>query len=99
MAILQALLALLSRSLGRIASSIFGWAVVALFGQTSGREKAALSVLVGAAAAWPLLLLGIAVPRTATFILGFVPLPDWFPEWAVRVAWISLAAAVPIGVG
>lgn len=32
MAIVQAILALISRSLGSILSSLFGWAVVALFG-------------------------------------------------------------------
>jgi putative superfamily III holin-X len=99
MAVLQALLSLISRSLGRMASSVFGWAVVALFGQTNAREKTALSVLVGAAAAWPLLLLGIAVPRAATFVLGFIPLPALIPAWTVRVVWIALAVAVPLGVG
>jgi hypothetical protein len=99
MAIVQAVLALISRSLGRIASAIFGWAVVALFGQTSGREKTALSALVGAAALWPLLLLGIAVPKIAVFALSFVPLPEWVPKWAVRAVWIVLAAAVPFAVG
>jgi Putative Actinobacterial Holin-X, holin superfamily III len=87
MAIIQALLALISRSLGRITSAIFGWAVVALF------------ALVGAAAAWPILLLGIAFPKIAVFVLGFVPLPHWIPKSAVRIAWIILAAAVPLAVG
>jgi Putative Actinobacterial Holin-X, holin superfamily III len=99
MAVIQALLALISRSLGRITSAIFGWAVVALFGQTNEREQTLLSALVGAAAAWPILLLGIAVPKIAVFVLGFVPLPDWIPSWSVRVGWIVLAAAVPLAVG
>ena len=99
MAVIQALLALVSRSLGRITSAIFGWAVVALFGQTNEREQTLLSALVGAAAAWPILLLGIAVPKIAVFVLGFVPLPDWIPSWTVRVGWIVLAAAVPLAVG
>jgi Putative Actinobacterial Holin-X, holin superfamily III len=99
MAIIQALLGLVSRSVGRITSAIFGWAVVALFGQTSGREKIALSALVGAAAAWPILLIGVAVPKTAAFVLAFVPLPEWLPSWTVRVVWIGLAAAVPLAVG
>src|SRR5437016_2582798 len=51
MVILQALLALISRSLGSIMSALFGWAVVALFGPTTPREKMWLSALVGAAAA------------------------------------------------
>jgi hypothetical protein len=99
MAVLQALLALITRSLGRITSSVFGWAVVALFGRTDRREQTLLSALVGAAAAWPILLLGIAVPKVATFLISFVPLPEWVPAWTVRVVWIGLAAAVPFAVG
>jgi hypothetical protein len=92
-------IALISRSLGRISSAIFGWAVVALFGQTDPAEKTMLSALVGAAAAWPVLLLGIAMPKIAVFALGFVPLPDWVPRWTVRLVWIGLAATIPLAVG
>ena len=99
MAVIQALLALISRSLGRITSAIFGWAVVALFGQTDPAEKTMLSALVGAAAAWPVLLLGIAMPKIAVFAMGFVPLPDWVPKWTVRLVWIGLAATIPLAVG
>jgi hypothetical protein len=99
MAVIQAVLALISRSLGRITSAIFGWAVVALFGQTSPSEKTVLSALVAAAAAWPVLLLGIAMPKVTTFVLGFIPLPDWVPAWTVRAVWIGLAVAVPFAVG
>ena len=99
MAVIQALLALITRSLGRITSSIFGWAVVALFGRTNGREQTLLSALVGAAAAWPILLLGIAILKVATFLISFVPLPESVPAWTVRVVWIGLATAVPFAVG
>jgi hypothetical protein len=98
-AIVQAVLALISWSLGRIVSAIFGWAVVALFGQTDGAEETALSALVGAAALWPVLLVGIVVPKLAVFALSFVSLPAWVPPWAVRAAWIVLAAIVPFAVG
>jgi hypothetical protein len=73
MAFIQAIFALIGRSLGRILSALFGWAVVALFGHTSTREKIWLSALVGAAAAWPILLLGIIWPRVTTVVLSFVP--------------------------
>jgi hypothetical protein len=99
MAIVQAILALLTRSLGRIVSALFGWAVVALFGHTSGREKLWLSVLVGAAAAWPILLLGIAVPRVAALVLAFVPLSGSVPDWAIRAVWLGLALTVPFALG
>jgi hypothetical protein len=65
MALLQALLALITRSAGKILNAIFGWAVRALFGQTSSREQTFLSVVVAAAVAWPLLLVGVAIPKIA----------------------------------
>ena len=99
MAILQSLIALLTRSVGRILSALFGWAVVALFGDTSPKEKTWLSVLVAAAAAWPLLVLGVIWPRLATFVLAFVPLPEWVSSNAVRAVWIALAVAVPFALG
>jgi hypothetical protein len=99
MAIVQTILALVSRSLGSIVSALFGWAVVALFGQTSNREKVWLSALVGAAAAWPILLLGIVWPRSATLILAFVPLSSRVPIWSIRLVWVLLALAVPFALG
>jgi hypothetical protein len=99
MAIIQAAFALISRSLGRILSALFGWAVVALFGHTDAREKIWLSALVGAAAAWPILVLGVIWPRVATFVLSFVPLPSSVPTWSVRLVWIVLAASVPFALG
>jgi hypothetical protein len=99
MAILQALIALLSRSLGRMLTTVFGWAVVAMFGHTTGGQATALSALVAAAVAWPLLLLGVAFPRIAALALAFVPLPETVPDGVIRAVWIALAAAVPVAVG
>jgi len=98
-AILQAILSLISRSLGSILSALFGWAVVALFGPTSPREKVWLSTLVGAAAAWPLLILGAIWPRLAAVALTFAYLPSWVPSWLVRGVWIGLAIVVPFVLG
>ncbi|HEU4438570.1 MAG TPA: phage holin family protein [Methylomirabilota bacterium] len=99
MAIVQAVVAFIGRSFGRILSALFDWAVVAIFGYTSGTEKIFLSGLLAAAGAWPLLLLGIAFPKVATFLLAFVPVPSWVPSWVVRVVWIALAVVVPLAVG
>jgi len=99
MAILQGLVALVTRSLGSILSALFGWAVVALFGPTSSREKVWLSALVGAAAAWPILLLGVFWPRAAAALLTFAPLPPWIPGWLIRAVWVSLAVIVPFALG
>lgn len=99
MVLIQALLSLITRSAGKILNAIFGWAVVALFGRTSSRQQTMLSALVGLAAAWPLLLVGIAMPKVAALVLAFVPLPDSVPDWAVRLVWIALAISVPTVVG
>jgi hypothetical protein len=99
MAIIQAVLAYLSRSVGRIFMALFDWAVVALFGQVDGTRKTVLTILMAAAAAWPLLLAGVVAPKTAAFVLAFVPLPRWVSSEVVRVVWIVLALLVPVGVG
>ena len=99
MAILQALISLVSRSASTALNAIFGWAVLALFGQTSPREKTLLSALVGAAGVWPLLLVGIAFPKIALFAVSFVPLAKSVPTLWLRLVWVGLALVVPIVVG
>ena len=99
MALIQAILSLISRSVGKILTALFDWAVVALFGRVSGTRRILLSGLVASAAAWPLLLIGVAAPKAAAFFLAFVPLPDAVPAWLVRLVWIALALAVPISIG
>lgn len=99
MAILQAILALIGKSAGKILNAIFGWAVRALFGQSSARQQTFLSALVAAAVAWPVLLLGVAFPRIAALLLAFVPLPHWIPSWTIRVVWLALVLMVPLALG
>src|SRR5262249_37417782 len=99
MALLQALIAFLTRSLGRIVNAIFGWAVTALFGRTDPKQQVALSVLVAAAAASPVLLVGILFPQEIAFILTLVPMARRAPASAVRIVWIVLALAVPVALG
>ena len=79
--------------------SPLGGAVVALFGPTSSREKVWLSALVGAAAAWPILVLGVIWPRVAATLLTFAPLPSWIPSSLIRAVWVALAVIVPFALG
>src|SRR5581483_8900094 len=99
MAIVQALIAFVGRSFGRILSALFDWAVVAIFGYTTGTQKIFLSALLAAAGAWPLLLLGTIAPRFAAFVLAFVPIPESVPAGIIRIVWIAVAVVVPLGVG
>jgi hypothetical protein len=99
MVLVQALLVVLRRSLGKIFEAVFGWAVYALFGQVARKDRTLLSAAIGAAAAWPLLVLGVFLPRAAAAILAFLPIPKGVPAEIVRFAWILLAIAVPMLVG
>lgn len=98
-AILQAILSLIARSAGKILNAIFGWAVRALFGQPSPKEQPFLTGIVAAAAAWPVLLVGVALPKVAAMVIAFVPFHNRAPDWVIRVVWIALAVCVPMAVG
>ncbi len=99
MAILQALISYLGKSAGKVLNAVFGWAVIALFGQTSPKEQTLLTIVVAAAAAWPILLLGVIIPKIALLIIAFVPLAKSVPSLWLRLIWIALAILVPIVVG
>jgi hypothetical protein len=99
MVIVQALLTLITKSAGKIMNAMFGWAVRALFGQTSAREQTVLSGVVAMAVAWPLLLLGLIMPKVAALVLAFIPLPRWIPSYVLRIVWLVLVLAIPILVG
>src|SRR4051812_43619033 len=99
MAFLQAIFTLISRSAGKILNAIFGWAVRALFGQPSPKEQPFLTGVVAAAAAWPVLLLGVAFPKVAALLIAFVPLHNRVSPLIVRLVWLALALFVPIVVG
>lgn len=76
-----------------------GWAVGALFGQTTTGEGLLLSLIVVAAVAWPILLLAIVAPKPAVQMIALVPLPDGVPSWIIRLVWVGLALLIPLGVG
>ncbi len=99
MGILQGLLVFLRKSAGKLVQAIFGWAVLALFGTVSEKEKTLLSVVVGAAAVWPLLLVGVFFPRVAAFVLALVPIPKSVSAEWIRAFWIAAAALVPLSLG
>lgn len=99
MVLIQALFALLRRSLGSVLKAIFGWATLALFGEVREDERTLLTATVGAAAVWPFLVTGTVFPRQAALFLTIVPVPKGAPEQVVRVIWIVLTLIVPLGVG
>ncbi len=99
MLILEAVFAFLRRSLGSVLRAMFGWATLALFGEVREKERPLLTVVVGAAAVWPFLLVGTIFPRPAALLLAITPVPEGAPEEIVRALWIGLTILIPLGVG
>lgn len=96
---IEALFALLRRSLGSVLKAIFGWATLALFGEVRDDERSLLTAAVAGAAIWPFLLVGTIFPRQAALFLVVVPVPKGTPEALVRGLWIALTFLVPLAVG
>jgi len=96
---IEGLIGLLRRSLGSVMRAIFGWATLALFGEIPPSDRTWLSIAVGAAAAWPFLVIGVVFPKQAALVLALLPIPEQTPASLVRAVWIVLAAATPLGVG
>jgi hypothetical protein len=76
-----------------------GWAVEALFGRTTRRQRSLYTWLIGGAIVWPVLLFGILAPKVALQVLALVPLPARVPDWPIRVVWMALAVLIPFAVG
>jgi len=70
MAVIQAIISFIGRTVGRILSALLDWAVVSLFGRVTGNRKLFLWGMMAAAAAWPILLLGLVAPRAALFFFA-----------------------------
>ena len=99
MLVFEAIFAFLRRSLGSILRAMFGWATLALFGEVRDKERTFLTIVVAAAAVWPLLLVGTIFPRHAALVLAVMPVPEGAPAEIVRGLWIALTLVIPAGVG
>ncbi|HEY8075928.1 MAG TPA: hypothetical protein VIF62_17495, partial [Labilithrix sp.] len=99
MAILSALLSLISQKLGSLVQAIFGWSVSALFGRLSGKKQIAVTVALVLSIAWPVFVVGLALPGVAAWFLAFMPLHKWLGDVALRIIWGALALFSPLAVG
>ena len=90
--------AFIGRQLGRVLTLAFNWATIVLFGRVPQDRQLYLSGMALTALLWPIVLAGIAFPSFATFLLGFVTVPDWAKPW-VRLAMLVLAILLPLANG
>lgn len=99
MVFMQALLTLITNSLGRILNTAFSWATLIFFGKVPEKLQTYFSIMALAAVVWLVVALGIAFPGFGAFVLAFVPLPDWVDRFWIRMIMLTLTLLVPIGVG
>jgi hypothetical protein len=99
MAVIQAVIALLSRQAGRLLNMVFGWATTLLFGKVPQDRQMTLSLISFGSVAWIILCLGVAVPSVGTFLLAFVPLPSWVDDRWVRLGMLAGALFLPLVIG
>ncbi|MCZ7569961.1 MAG: hypothetical protein M5U01_15445 [Ardenticatenaceae bacterium] len=72
---------------------------IILFGKVPEDGQIYLSVIAFGSVAWLVALLGIVFPRVSTFLLAFVPLPEWVDENWVRLAMLAATIVIPLIVG
>jgi hypothetical protein len=99
MAIVGSVFAMLGRFAGRLLNSALGWATLLLFGKVEGRKQTLLLVIALASLAWILVVVGVAFPDAGTFLLAFVPVPDFVNENVVRLVMLGLALIIPLLIG
>jgi hypothetical protein len=99
MAIVGPLFALVGRLAGRLLNSALGWATILLFGKVEGRKQTVMLLIALGSLVWVLVLVGVVLPDVGTFLLAFVPKPDFIPDWVVQMVMLGLAATIPLLVG
>jgi hypothetical protein len=99
MAVLQILLAIFTRTAGRVLNTAFAWATIALFGRVPPRQQLYLSIMAFGSMAWLISAIGVAFPSVATFLLAFVTVPSWVrPGW-IRLVMLLTSLTSPLLVG
>ena len=99
MALLGSLFAVFGRFAGKLLNAVLGWATLLLFGKVSGSKQTVLLLVALGSLLWVVTLLGILIPDIGTFMLAFVPVPDFVDENWVRLAMLGLAVIIPLAIG
>ena len=99
MAIVGSVFAMLRRFAGRLLNSALGWATILLFGKVEGRNQSVLLMIALGSLVWVLTLVGVAFPDAGTFMLAFVPVPEFIDEAVVRLVMLAIALLIPLLIG
>ena len=80
-------------------NTAFAWATVLLFGRVAEDRQIYVSVIAFGSVIWLVTLVGVAFPSVGTFLLSFVPLPEWVDKKWVRFAMLGAVVIIPAGTG
>ena len=70
-----------------------------MFGRLPEDRQIYVSAIAFGSVIWLLVLVGVAFPAVGTFLLSFVPLPDWVDKTWVRLAMLAAVIVIPAVVG
>jgi hypothetical protein len=99
MAIAAPIFAFVGRQLGRILTTLLGWASTMLFGRVPQNRQLLLALMTFGSLAWVALLLGVLIPDVGTFLIALVPVPDFVEEQWIRLAMLFGAIVLPLLIG
>jgi hypothetical protein len=99
MAIVGSIFAMLGRFAGKLLNTALGWATILLFGKVEGHKQTLLLVIALGSLAWVATVLGVVFPEVGTFLLTFVPLPEFVDDNLVRLVMLGLAIVIPLAIG
>ena len=99
MAIVAPIFAFVGRQIGRLVQMVFGWATVMLFGRVPQSKQLLLAAVALGSVLWVVALIGVAFPDVGTWLIAFLPRPDFIDEGWIRLAMLVLAILLPLGVG
>ena len=99
MAILAPIFAFVGKQIGRIVTTALGWASILLFGRVPQSRQLILAFMTLGYLTWVAMLLGVLIPDVGTFLLGFIPVPDFIDETWIRLAMLAGAIVVPLLIG
>lgn len=99
MAIIQALLAIVLRSAGRLLNTAFGWATIMLFGKVPRDRQMYLSAIAFGSVIWLIALLTIGLPAVGAFLFAFVTPPPWLDRKWIRLGMLAAAIVIPALIG
>ena len=99
MAILTGVVAILGRFAGQVLNLTLGWATLLLFGKVPQKKQIVLLVMVFGSLVWVALVIGVLIPDVGTFLIAFVPRPDFVQESWIRLGMLIGALTIPLVIG